>query len=199
MSSSDSEYSNEDDNSDDSSSEEEDNVVRTEEQDDLASYEEEEGEVYSVEEEQNIEEEKSAQEMETTDYLCEMISENIGLLKDDKIGDFPLSNKPFRKGIILRMKEIRISSEGNFIAIQEAMIDLVKEETFLNAYGSLRQIYEFIIHIFDIYDIPIDDTVEANDDKMLCSTLKKAICKKTKYHQHIRDAILTPVQCTTAL
>lgn len=152
----------------------------------------------SVRKEGNTEERED--EMTRTAGICAMISNNIHNLSDQDIGSFALGNTDYTHDIINKMRTIRETNKPNdFHQIYKEIHELMGDPSFLSAYGKLRKIYEFILHMLDIYDVPIDETVPAIDDKKLRSTMKEAAGKEMKHHEKPKYAVLTPVQCITVL
>jgi hypothetical protein len=106
------------------------------------------------------------------------ISNSIDLMGDDQIGQYRSGNAYFRD-IIARMNEIRTRTLNNdFHQILEMMTNLKEDDEFLEKYSNLRGIYEFVFHMFDIYEVPLDGTVPPQDDRLLRTTMKKAAGKK---------------------
>ena len=78
------------------------------------------------------------------------------------------------------------------------MTDLMTKDKFLDVHRNMRDIYEFVMYMFILYDMPIDDLVPENDDKKLRLTMSNAIGKQTKHCHKRRDYVLTFSQYTTA-
>jgi hypothetical protein len=176
-------------------------------EEDLAGSAEEENKVNTSEEGYITREEKSTRKEDNTEDemannagIYGRISQTIMGMPDNEIGDFIQSNATYSTDIILKMRTIRDrNQDNNFHQILSEMSELMEDRSFLKAYRNLRKIYEFILHMLDIYDVPIDPTVPADDDRRLRTTMKKAAGKKIRYIQKPKYAILTPVQCTTVM
>ena len=115
-----------------------------------------------------------------SDGVCKQISKDIDNMKDHQIGNFEESNRGLLDGIASKMRAIRVANiDNDFHKIHTEMKVLMNDDYFLDSYRNLRVIYEFILYIFDIYDVPIDQTVPPSDDEILRKTMKKAAGKKT--------------------
>ena len=130
---------------------------------------------------------ETGDDMADNTRMCEMISTTIDSMQDHIIGNFNTSNQGLVDNSIVKMHNIRAKNEGNdFRLILDDVTSLMNDELFLEAYRNFRAIYEFILHMFDIYEVPIDETVPADDDRILRKTMKKAAGKKTKFDQKTR-------------
>ena len=79
-------------------------------------------------------------------------------------------NTPFLL-IVAKLSDIR-SGEKDFSTVLTAMTKLMQDEEFLDGYRNIREIYEFILYMLYVYDMPIDKSVKPQaDDKLLRKTI----------------------------
>ena len=178
--------------SDSTSSYQEEDYVNSDEEENNTDLAEEENYVDSTEEKNITDSAEKGQKMQDQDAEtdnesdreeddedeCDVISAIIQGMKYSSIGNFSMRNKHFNDHVIKRMREIRdLLREDQFVQIQEEMKDMVYDDKLLAVHRNIRNIYEFVMYMFVLYDVPIDDLVPENDDKKLRTTMSNAIRK----------------------
>jgi hypothetical protein len=127
------------------------------------------------------EEVKEDDEESDEDVETKALFEQISNLQEEDIGQFSVSNEKFIK-LSNRFAEIRETGGlFNFQVLPDELSALMKTKLLNGVYKNFRGMYEFIIHMHKVYEVPLDENAGTYESNVLLDTME---CAFRKYVNH---------------